>query len=138
MSLIDSLNSILSTLKTDIKLVLSNYTVKYFMVDPTRTDQYPFCAIVPYNVTPLYDTIPQENEYGIFDIHLYIVVRTPFDHEATTLLEDLDTLITKLKSIRHDNTKWRNLDYSGGVKFSYDRIENSMLQSADIALRIKK
>ena len=138
MSIIDNLNSVLSTLKSEIESVLTKYTVKLFMQNPKRTDQYPICIIVPNESVPGYIAIPQEEEFGIHEIQIFIVVRTPFDLDGSVMLEDLDTLITKLKSIRHDTTKWRWLSYEDGVRFGYDAVDNSMLQSAQISLKIKK
>lgn len=138
MSIIDNLNSILADLKSEIESVLPKYTVKLFMQNPKRTDQYPICIIVPNETIPGYIAIPQEEEFGVHEIQVFIVVRTPFDLDGSVMLVDLDTLITKLKLIRHDTTKWRYLSYEDGVRFGYDAIDNSMLQSAQISLKIKK
>ena len=138
MSIIDNLNSILADLKSEIESVLPKYTVKLFMQNPKRTDQYPICIIVPNETIPGYIAIPQEEEFGVHEIQVFIVVRTPFDLDGSVMLVDLDTLITKLKLIRHDTTKWRYLSYEDGVRFGYDAVDNSMLQSAQISLKIKK
>lgn len=138
-TIIDNLNSVLATLKTEIESVLSKYTVKLFMKNPKRVDQYPICIIVPNDTIPGYIAIPQEEEYGLHSIQVFIVVRTPFDLDGSTMLTDLVTLITKLKAIRHDTTKWRSLSYEDGIKFGFDTAsDNAMLQSAQISLKIKK
>lgn len=139
MSVIDNLNSVLSTLKSEIESVLSTYTVKLFMQNPKRVDQYPICIIVPETTVPGALAIPQEEEYGVHSIQLFIVVRTPFDLDGSTMLTDLDTVVTKLKAIRHDTTKWRNLSYEDGIRFGFDAAsDNAMLQSAQISLKVKK
>lgn len=139
MSVIDNLNTVLATLKSEIESVLSTYTVKLFMQNPKRIDQYPMCIIVPDETIPGYLAISQEEEYGLHSIQVFIVVRTPFDLDGSTMLTDLGTLITKLKAIRHDTTKWRNLSYEEGIKFGFNAAsDNAMLQSAQISLKIKK
>ena len=138
MSMIDSLNSILSNIETEIESVLTTYTVKPFLRSPDRYDSFPFCQIVPYEGIPLYTGMTEDAEQGIFEIHLILTVKTPFDYRGTTLLTDLDTLVTHLFSIRHDSTKWRNLDYTEGIRFSYEEYSNSMLQNAEVVLKVKK
>lgn len=109
------------------------------MQNPKRIDQYPMCIIVPEITVPGYIAIQQNDEFGIHSIRVFIVVRTPFDLDGSTMLVDLDTLITKLKAIRHDTTKWRNLSYDEGIKFGFDATsDNAMLQSAQISLKVKK
>ena len=139
MSVIDNLNSVLSTLKSEIESVLTTYTVKLFMQSPSRSDQYPLCVIVPEETTPGYIGIPSNEEFGIHKIEVFIIVKTPFDLDGSRMLEDLDTLVTKLKAIRNDTTKWRWLSYEDGIQYAYDKAtDNSMLQSAQISLKIKK
>jgi len=138
MSLIDSLNSILDDLENEIKSVLSKYTVMRFMREPSRLDHYPICMVVPTETIPLYTSLPETIEEGDFIIHLYLVMRTPFDYKGSSLLKDLDILITELYSLRHDTTKWRELNYLDGIRYSYDPIEDGMLQGAEIILHIRK
>lgn len=138
-TIIDNLNTVLATLKSEIESVLSTYTVKLFMQNPKRVDRYPMCIIVPEITNPAYLAISQEEEYGLHSIQVFIVVRTPFDLDGSTMFTDLSTLITKLKAIRHDTTKWRNLSYEEGIKFGFNAAsDNAMLQSAQISLKIKK
>jgi len=138
-TIIDNLNSVLATLKSEIVSVLPKYTVKLFMKNPKRIDQYPMCIIVPEISVPGYIAIQQNEEFGVHAIQVFIVVRTPFDLDGSTMLIDLGTLITKLKAVRHDTTKWRNLSYDDGIKFGFDAVsDNEMLQSAQISLKIKK
>ena len=138
MSLIDSLKSILTNLESEIKSALPTYSVLRFMREPDRLDRYPSIMIVPNEATPLYQTMSEDNEQGIFSIDLYMIIRTPFDFKGSTLLDELDTLLDHLFTIRHDKLKWRDMDYKEGILLEYLGIDNAMLQSAIIKLKIKK
>lgn len=138
MSLIDNLQSILTTLVSEIESVLPTFSVLKFMREPDRLDSYPSVMVVPEEVVPVYQTMTENEEQGLFTINLYMIIRTPFDYKGSTLLDELDTLLDHLFTIRHDTDKWRDLRYTEGIKFEYMAIENSMLQSAQIILTIKK
>ena len=138
MSLVDNLKLILTTLETEIESALPTYSVLRFMREPDRLDKYPAVMVVPNEATPLYQTMTEDNEQGIFSIDLYLIVRTPFDYEGSKLLDELDTLLDHLFTIRHDKLKWRDMDYKEGINFEYVGIDNAMLQSAVIHTRIKK
>ena len=138
MSMIDSLKSILTNLETEIASALDDYSILRFMREPDRLDRYPSLMIVPEEATPIYQTMTENEEQGLFTINLYMIIRTPFDFKGSTLLDELDTLLDHLFTIRHDTDKWRDLRYTEGIKFEYMAIENSMLQSAQIILTIKK
>ena len=138
MSMIDSLKSILTNLEAEISSTLPNYSVLRFMREPDRLDRYPSLMIVPEEAVPIYQTMTENEEQGLFTINLYMIIRTPFDFKGSTLLDELDTLLDHLFTIRHDTDKWRDLRYTEGIKFEYMAIENSMLQSAQITLTIKK
>lgn len=138
MSLINNLKTILTTLETEIANALDGYSILRFMREPDRLDRYPAIMIVPEEATPLYQTMTEDNEQGIFTINLYLINRTPFDYHGTKLLDELDTLLDHLFTIRHDKNKWRDLDYKEGILFEYINVDNATLQSAVIHLTIKK
>jgi len=138
MSLIDSLKSILTDLETEIASALDGYSILRFMREPDRLDRYPAIMIVPTEATPIYQTMTEDNEQGIFLIDVYQIIRIPFDYKGSKLLDELDTLLDHIYTIRHDITKWRDLDYKEGIGFEYVPIDNAMLQSEVINLKIKK
>lgn len=138
MSMIDSLELILTSLETEIATALSGYSILRFMREPERLDRYPAVMIVPEDAKPHYQAMREDNEQGIFIINLYQIIRVPFDYKGSKLLKELDSLLDYLYTIRHDDTKWRDLDYKEGILFEYLAIDNAMLQSAMIRLRIKK
>ena len=138
MSLIDSLKSILTNLEAEISSALPNYSVLRFMREPDRLDRYPAIMIVPTEATPIYQTMTEDNEQGLFLIDIYQIIRVPFDFEGTKLLDELDTLLDHLFTIRHDTDKWRDLDYKEGIMFESMIIDNATLQSAVIHTKIKK
>lgn len=138
-SLIDTLNSVLANLKTELELVLTEYSVKTYLRFPTSSDKFPICFIVPIKVTPSYQGgLSQLDEYATIEIQLHLVTKVPFDYQKSTLLEDLDTALEKLRTLRFDTTKWRELQYTDGVELEYSPIENWILQSAVINLRIEE
>lgn len=138
MSMIDSLISILTDLETEIATALTDYSILRFMREPDRLDRYPAVMIVPEEATPIYQAMTEDNEQGMFPINLYQIIRVPFDYKGSKLLDELNLLLNHLYTIRHDATKWRDLDYKEGVGFEYMAIDNAMLQSAVIRLKIKK
>lgn len=138
MSMIDSLKSILTNLETEIASALDDYSILRFMREPDRLDRYPAIMIVPTEVAPIYQTMTEDNEQGLFLIDIYQIIRVGFDYKGSKLLDELDTLLDHLFTIRHDKTKWRDLDYKEGIAYEYMGIDNAMLQSAVIHLKIKK
>ena len=137
-SLVDKLNSVMDTLKTEIDDALSNYKVMHFLRFPTATDFFPVCFIVPIRITPIYrGGILEEDEYAIIEIEIHLVTRVPFDYRGTRLLEDLDAIMEKLRTLRHDDSKWFELDYKGGIDLEYSPIEKWILQSAVVHVKVE-
>jgi len=137
-SLVDKLNSVMDTLKTEIDDALSNYKVMPFLRFPTATDFFPVCFIVPIRITPIYrGGILEEDEYAIIEIEIHLVTRVPFDYRGTRLLEDLDAIMEKLRTLRHDDSKWYELDYKGGIDLEYSPIEKWILQSAVVHVKVE-
>lgn len=137
-SLIDKLNSVMDTLKSEIADALSGYKVMHFLRFPTATDFFPVCFIVPIRITPLYrGGILEEDEYTIIDIEIHLVTRVPFDYGGTRLLKDLDAIMEKLRTLRHDDSKWYELDYKGGIDLEYAPIEKWILQSAVVHVKVE-
>jgi len=137
-SLVDKLNSVMDTLKTEIDDALSDYKVMHFIRFPSATDFFPVCFIVPIRITPIYrGGILEEDEYAIIEIEIHLVTRVPFDYRGTRLLEDLDAIMEKLRSLRHDDSKWFELDYKGGVDLEYSPIEKWILQSAVVHVKVE-
>lgn len=138
-TIIDKLNQILTNLKTEVESALTDYKVSIFLRFPTETDAYPIALIVPIRVIPKYaGGILQEDEYATAEIELHLIVKTPFDYDGTTLLADLDTVLEKLRTLRYDETKWRELQYKGSIEFAYSPISRWILQSAIINLTIEE
>lgn len=138
-SLIDTLNSVLSNLKTELESVLTDYSVKIFLRFPTSSDKFPICLIVPIKVTASYQGgLTQLDEYAMIEIQLHLITKVPFDYQNSSLLDDLDTTLEKLRSLRFDTTKWRELQYTEGIEFEYSPAERWILQSAVINLRIEE
>ena len=137
-SLVDKLNAVMDTLKTEIDDALSNYKVMHFLRFPTATDFFPVCFIVPIRITPIYrGGILEEDEYAIIEIEIHLVTRVPFDYRGTRLLEDLDAIMEKLRTLRHDDSKWYELDYKGGIDLEYSPIEKWILQSAVVHVKVE-
>jgi len=137
-SLVDKLNSVMDTLKTEIDDALSNYKVMHFLRFPTATDFFPVCFIVPIRITPIYrGGILEEDEYAIIEIEIHLVTRVPFDYRGTRLLEDLDAIMERLRTLRHDDSKWYELDYKGGIDLEYSPIEKWILQSAVVHVKVE-
>jgi len=137
-SLVDKLNSVMDTLKDEIDDALSNYKVMHFLRFPTATDFFPVCFIVPTRITPIYrGGILEEDEYAIIEIEIHLVTRVPFDYRGTRLLEDLDAIMEKLRTLRHDDSKWYELDYKGGIDLEYSPIEKWILQSAVVHVKVE-
>lgn len=138
-SIIDTLSSILSNLKTEIESVLTKYKVNIFLRFPTESDNYPIALIVPIRVTPTYaGGLLQNDEYATVEIELHLITKVPFDFKGSTLLTDLDTALEKLRTLRYDDTKWRELQYKTGIEFAYTPISNWILQSAVVNLTIEE
>lgn len=138
-SIIDKLDQILTNLKTEVEGVLTDYKVSVFLRFPTESDAYPIALIVPIRVISKYaGGLSQLDEYATAEIELHLIVKTPFDYSGSTLLTDLDTVLEKLRTLRYDETKWRELQYKGGIEFSYSPISNWLLQSAVISLSIEE
>ena len=94
--------------------------------------------IVPTRITPIYrGGILEEDEYAIIEIEIHLVTRVPFDYRGTRLLRDLDAIMEKLRTLRHDTSKWYELDYKGGVDLEYSPIEKWILQSAVVHVRVE-
>jgi len=138
MSVVANLNSILDDLETEIKGILKEYSVLKFLRTPETLNSFPAIMIIPKRVIPYYLSLGEIHEKGIFEIELYQIVKTPFDYAKTTLLTDLDSLLEELYDLRHDTTKWDELDYVKGIEFDYVPFENAVLQTAVISLTIKK
>lgn len=137
-SLIDNLDSILDNLKSEVELLLSTYTVSIFLRFPAEGDKFPQAIIVPIKITPIYvGGLEQEVESGLAEIELHLIVKIPYDYRGSTLLTDLDTVLEKLRTLRFDETKWKELRYTGGVEFAYTPITKAILQSAIIKLSIE-
>ena len=137
-SLVDKLNSVMDTLKTEIDDALSDYKVMHFIRFPSATDFFPVCFIVPIRITPIYrGGILEEDEYAIIEIEIHLVTRVPFDYRGTRLLEDLDAIMEKLRTLRHDDSKWYELDYKGGIDLEYSPIEKWILQSAVVHVKVE-
>jgi len=136
-SLVDKLNSVMDTLKTEIDDALSDYKVMHFIRFPSATDFFPVCFIVPIRITPIYrGGILEEDEYAIIEIEIHLVTRVPFDYRGTRLLEDLDAIMERLRTLRHDS-KWYELDYKGGIDLEYSPIEKWILQSAVVHVKVE-
>lgn len=130
--------SALGSLKDVISAAMdSSYDIKVMMRFPARSDRFPVIFIVPEEIIPQYMDRTETLENGDLNIRLVIAVKTPFDDDGTKLLEDLDTLVNALWNVRHDKTKWLKLDYLRGIKISTAEIDKYILQSCDIAIRIK-
>ena len=137
-SLVDKLNSVMDTLKTEIDDALSDYKVMHFIRFPSATDFFPVCFIVPIRITPIYrGGILEEDEYAIIEIEIHLVTRVPFDYRGTRLLRDLDAIMEKLRTLRHDDSKWYELDYKGGIDLEYSPIEKWILQSAVVHVKVE-
>jgi len=137
-SLVDKLNSVMDTLKTEIDDALSDYKVMHFIRFPSATDFFPVCFIVPIRITPIYrGGILEEDEYAIIEIEIHLVTRVPFDYRGTRLLEDLDAIMERLRTLRHDDSKWYELDYKGGIDLEYSPIEKWILQSAVVHVKVE-
>lgn len=138
-SIIDKLSSVLNNLKSEVEGVLTDYKVSIFLRFPTESDAYPIALIVPIRVTPTYaGGLSQNDEYIIAEIELHLITKVPFDYQNSSLLNDLDTALEKLRTLRYDETKWRELQYKSGVEFAYSPISRWILQSAVINLRIEE
>ena len=138
-SIIDKLNQVLTNLKTEVESVLTDYKVDIFLRFPTEADRYPLALIVPIRVIPKYaGGILNDDEYATAEIELHLITKVAYDYDNTTLLENLDTVLEKLRTLRYDNTKWRELQYTGGIEFAYSPISNWLLQSAIISLTIEE
>lgn len=110
----------------------------HFLRFPTATDFFPVCFIVPTRITPVYrGGILEEDEYAIIEIEIHLVTRVPFDYRGTRLLEDLDAIMEKLRTLRHDDSKWYELDYKGGIDLEYSPIEKWILQSAVVHVKVE-
>jgi len=138
MGLIENLTDILDNLKSEIEDALGKtYTVEKYMRIPDVTDTYPIVMLIPKNVIPLHLSMEGDEE-GTYNIEVDQVVKVPFDYDGSTLLEDLETLMERLKTLRTHSSYWEDLNYNGGVEFHYDQIDNWILQSASVNVQIVK
>jgi len=137
-SLIDKLNSVMDTLKNEIDSVLSGYKVMHFLRFPTASDYFPICLIVPIRITPLYrGGLLEDDEYSIIELEIHLITKVPYDYRGERLLKDLDAVMEKLRTLRHDESKWYELDYKGGVDLEYAPVEKWILQSAVIHVKVE-
>jgi len=137
-SLIDKLNSVMDTLKDEIDSVLSSYKVMHFLRFPTASDYFPICLIVPIRITPLYrGGLLEDDEYSIVELEIHLITKVPYDYRGERLLKDLDAVMEKLRTLRHDESKWYELDYKGGVDLEYAPVEKWILQSAVIHVKVE-
>ena len=137
-SLIDKLNSVMDTLKDEIDSVLSSYKVMHFLRFPTASDYFPICLIVPIRITPLYrGGLLEDDEYSIIELEIHLITKVPYDYRGERLLKDLDAVMEKLRTLRHDETKWYELDYKGGVDLEYAPVEKWILQSAVVHVKVE-
>jgi len=137
-SLIDKLNSVMDTLKDEIDNVLSDYKVMRFLRFPTASDYFPICLIVPIRITPLYrGGLLEDDEYSIIELEIHLITKVPYDYKGERLLKDLDAVMEKLRTLRHDESKWYELDYKGGVDLEYAPVEKWILQSAVIHVKVE-
>jgi len=141
LTLISLVNAAIAALKNDVESVLvtdhtPKYSVKVLLRDPDRSDRFPFAVIIPMEIVPKY-FVRDSIENAILTIRLILIVRKPFDDDGTELLSDLDTVLEKLYTLRHNTDNWRELDYKQGIRFGTDITDKDVYQSAEITINIE-